>query len=71
MDQQAKSISTTLIIRYQHSDCRIEPCVEWFDLWSTACNGQCPSCGQKDVEPLEWKEAFTCFEAARNDTNYY
>lgn len=29
---------------------------EWQDVWSCACNDQCPSCGTKDIEPFESEE---------------
>lgn len=41
-------------IRYRHLNCMIDPRIEWFDVWSCACNGECPVCGMKDIEPVEW-----------------
>lgn len=47
--------SPTYRVEYAHDDCRVDPGVEWVDFWSCACNGQCPACGTKDIEPVDWK----------------
>jgi hypothetical protein len=52
------------LIRYRHDDCLIEPGVEWYDVWSCACNGQCPVCGTKDIEPIAWLDAESCFDSS-------
>jgi hypothetical protein len=49
------------VIRYQHLDCKVDPGVEWYDLWACACNGECPVCGTRDIEPVEWTEASRAF----------
>ena len=36
-----------LLIRYQHC------ASEWFDLWDSACDSECPECGQS-IEAMEW-----------------
>lgn len=28
----------------------------WEDVWSAACNDECPGCGLKDIEPFESEE---------------
>jgi hypothetical protein len=51
-----------VLIRYEHTECTVNPTVTWYDVWSCTCNGQCPACGMKDIEPIEWKDADSCFE---------
>lgn len=48
--------TSTFHIYYQHTDCAVNPGIEWDDYWSCACNGQCPACGIKDIEPIDWIE---------------
>jgi hypothetical protein len=55
------SPSVAFLIHYRHNECTVEPGVEWYDLWSSHCNGQCPACGMKDIEPIEWQDAESCF----------
>lgn len=43
-------------IYYKHIDCKVTPGIEWEDTWSCACNGECPACGMKDIEPIDWIE---------------
>lgn len=45
-----------LIIKYAHYDCKVDPTVKWTDEWYCACNGECPACGMKDIEPVGWEE---------------
>lgn len=45
---------TNLLIRYCHIDCKIDPRHEWFDLWPSACNSTCASCGIDEIEPIDW-----------------
>jgi hypothetical protein len=54
------STEKQLLIRYHHRDCAVDPSVEWHDLWSCACNGVCPACGTKDIEPIDWIDAASC-----------
>lgn len=44
----------TYRIKYRHDDCPIKPGVEWDDIWDCPCNGQCPECGTKDIEAVDW-----------------
>jgi hypothetical protein len=53
--------TASLIVRYQHLDCAVNPNTQWYDLWSCACNGQCPACGTKDIEPMEWVDSTHAF----------
>jgi hypothetical protein len=46
----------TYRIKYRHDDCEVQPGIEWDDIWDCACNGQCPACGMKDIEPVDWDE---------------
>ena len=55
----------TLLIHYRHDECLVEPGVEWYDLWSCACNGQCPACGTKDIEPITWEDAKNCLPSSQ------
>jgi hypothetical protein len=55
--------SQAMLIRYRHAECPVELGVEWYDLWFCACNGKCPACGTKDIEPVEWQDAASCFTA--------
>ena len=43
-------------ILYRHDDCPVQPGIEWDDIWDCACNGECPACGTKDIEPVDWDE---------------
>lgn len=43
-------------INYVHRDCPKQPGIEWSDTWDSVCNGQCPACGVKDIEPLTWED---------------
>lgn len=43
-------------IQYAHIDCEVDPGVEWEDEWDCACNGECPSCGMTDIEPIDWEQ---------------
>ena len=43
-------------IYYQHRDCPVNPGVKWEDEWSCACNGECPACHIKDIEPVDWED---------------
>lgn len=43
-------------IEYRHDDCEVQPGVTWSDTWSCACNSECPACGIKDIEPVDWEE---------------
>jgi hypothetical protein len=56
-------------IKYKHADCQVNPGVEWYDVWSCTCNGECPSCGAKDIEPLAWTKASECFGDSRGKSN--
>lgn len=56
----------TFIFWYRHADCLVESGIEWFDLWTCACNGRCPACGIKDVEPVAWQDAQSCFDSLDN-----
>lgn len=47
----------SLIIQYAHYDCPVDPSVEWTDTYECAVNGECPACGTKDIEPVEWWDA--------------
>jgi len=49
-------MSTQYLIKYRHDDCRVQPGVEWTDIWDCACNGECPACGIDDIEPVDWDE---------------
>jgi hypothetical protein len=40
---------------------------EWSDTHSCACNGQCPECGVKDIEPNEYEDTTTQRDDFRND----
>lgn len=40
------------VMQYRHTDCTVEPGVEWEDDWDCACNSECPACGMKDIEPF-------------------
>jgi hypothetical protein len=44
------------LIKYRHDNCEVKPGVEWEDTWDCACNGQCPECGMKDIEPCDYDE---------------
>lgn len=55
------------IIKYRHLSCTIMPGVEWFDLWSCACNGRCPACGTKDIEPTQWGDASGAFNSPEKE----
>ncbi len=57
----------TLLIRYRHYDCKIDPSVEWFDLWSCACNSTCPACSTKEIEPVEWVSAESSFALMKDE----
>lgn len=58
------------LIRYQHLDCEVDPGVEWYDVWSCACNGECPACGVKDIEPVEWTEPMRAFAGREGDRKH-
>lgn len=45
-----------LLITYQHKDCEVDPETQWTDKWTSAVNADCPHCGTKEIEPLEWEE---------------
>jgi hypothetical protein len=45
----------TYRIYYEHHDCPEDPDVKWDDTWSCACNGECPACETKDIEPVDWE----------------
>lgn len=47
---------STFIINYRHTNCPVAPGIEWQDAWSCACNGECPACGTKDIEPYDYNE---------------
>lgn len=59
--------SETYFVRYQHVDCKVHPGIEWYDSWSCACNGECPACGMRDIEPVEWLKACQAFVDAGDD----
>ena len=59
--------AVTFLIQYRHDECPVEPRIEWFDVWSCTCNGQCPACGMKDIEPIAWQDAQDGF--ASSDLN--
>ena len=63
MDPEASSF----LIRYRHDECKVERGVEWYDVWSCACNGQCPACGTKDIEPIDWRDTQSCFSSPDAD----
>lgn len=44
------------LIHYCHENCPVSPGVEWQDVWDCTCNGQCPACGTKDIEPTRWED---------------
>ena len=44
------------LIHYKHIDCAVQPGITWQDLWSCACNGECPACGVSDIEPVSYEE---------------
>lgn len=50
------------VVKYEHRDCEIDPGVQWCDLWSCACNGECPACGMTDIEPVDWRKASELFD---------
>ena len=52
----SEELSAWFRIYYRHLDCPVDPDVEWEDDWSCACNGECPACGTKDIEPVDWDE---------------
>jgi hypothetical protein len=54
-------MATQYLIQYRHDDCEVKPGVEWYDTWSCACNGECPACGVKDIEPIDWEEVHQVF----------
>ena len=56
-----------LLIRYRHYNCEVDPSVEWFDLWSCACNSTCPACRTKEIEPVEWVSAEFSFGLAKDE----
>lgn len=60
----------TYFMRYQHLDCEVHPGVEWYDLWSCACNGECPACSTRDIEPVEWIKASQAFVDPRTDSPF-
>lgn len=38
---------------YRHTDCPVNPGVEWDDEWDFMCNDECPACGTKDIQPFD------------------
>lgn len=53
------------LIYYRHLDCPSGLQPGWWDTWDCACNGECPECGTKDIEPIDWEEL-----RDEEDTNY-
>jgi len=53
---KAIKMNQLYLIKYRHDDCKVRPGVEWTDIWECACNGECPACGIKDIEPVDWDE---------------
>lgn len=54
--QPGNPMNKLFVIHYRHDDCKIKPGIEWDDIWDCACNGECPVCGVKDIEPIGWEE---------------
>jgi len=46
-------MSDNYLIRYKCPDCG----EKWEDLYSCACDAQCPKCGIKNISPMMWKPA--------------
>lgn len=44
-------------VYYRHVDCPVRPGIEWDDLWTCACDSECPACGA-DIEADEYEESF-------------
>lgn len=40
---------------YRHTDCPVQPGIEWDDVWSCACNDKCPAC-DAEIEPFDSEE---------------
>lgn len=53
-EEQMNKRPTQYRITYRHDDCPIAPGIEWQDVWDCACNGECPACKTKDIEPIDW-----------------
>lgn len=48
---------------YRHLDCPVNPGIEWEDIWTAACDDECPACGA-DVSPYK-SEIITSNDSAR------
>ncbi len=39
---------------YRHSDCPVNPAIEWESVWTATCDDECPACGA-DISPYKSK----------------
>jgi hypothetical protein len=42
-----------LLVHYAHYGCSVDPIVTWDDEYESACDSECPACGQ-DIEAVSW-----------------
>lgn len=49
---QGEEAETEYTNYYRHSDCPVNPAIEWEDVWTAMCDDECPACGA-DVSPYK------------------
>jgi len=60
--QVLSDVKTKVLLFRNHYRC--PKCgAKWDDVWSCACNDECPNCNEKDIEP----ERSTTFKAGPDD----
>jgi hypothetical protein len=43
-----------LLIHYDHYDCPKDSDVQWDDEFPSACDGECPACGTRNIVAVSW-----------------